>query len=155
VVVSEEASTAATRPPRSVTVTWDSSEHRFEAVGSHPGRTITLNAPHSEDVAATGFSPAELVLAGAGSCAAWDVVQILTKARQDLRDLEVQVVGTQQAEQPWPFRHVRLHYVVSGRGLKAGLVRRAVRLSHERYCSAIATIRGAAEVEFTIEIRET
>ena len=65
------------------------------------------------------------------------------------------MVGTQQAEQPWPFRHVRLHYVVSGRGLKAGLVRRAVRLSHERYCSAIATIRGAAEVEFTIEIRET
>jgi putative redox protein len=150
----EDSAPLGTRPPRTVTVTWARGEHRFEAVGSHPGRTILLNAPQPDDAAATGFSPAELVLAGAGACSAWDVVQILDKARQDLRDLEVRVVGTQQAEQPWPFRDVRLHYVLTGRGLKAGFVRRAVRLSHERYCSAIATIRGVAEVGFTIEIRE-
>ncbi len=150
----ESEAAHATRPPRTVTVTWARDDHRFEAVGSHPGRTIVLNAPHPDGVAASGFSPAELVLAGAGACSAWDVVQILGKAREDLHDLEVQVVGTQQAEHPWPFRDVRLHYVVTGRGLKTGLVRRAVRLSHERYCSAIASIRGVAEVGFTIEIRE-
>jgi len=144
----------STRPPRSVLVRWAPEEHRFVAVGSNQGRTIVLNAPHPEGAPATGFSPAELVLAGAGACSAWDVVQILAKGRQELSDLEVRVVGTQQAERPWPFRDVRLHYVVTGRGLKPGLVRRAVRLSHERYCSAIATIRDAAEIGYTIEIRE-
>jgi uncharacterized OsmC-like protein len=34
-------------------------------------------------------------------------------------------------------------------------VHRAVRLSHERYCSAIATIQGVAQIGYTIEIRET
>jgi putative redox protein len=145
----------ALQPPRSVLVTWAPGEHRFEAVGSHAGRSIVLNAPRPEGTPATGFSPAELVLAGAGACSAWDVVQILGKARQELTDLEVQTVGAQQAEQPFPFRDVRLHYVVTGRGLKPGLVHRAVRLSHERYCSAISTIRGVAEIGYTIEIRES
>jgi len=145
----------ALQPTRSVLVTWAPREHRFEAVGSHAGRSIVLNAPRPEGTPATGFSPAELVLAGVGACSAWDVVQILGKARQELTDLEVQTVGAQQAEQPFAFRDVRLHYVVTGRGLKPGLVHRAVRLSHERYCSAIATVRGVAEIGYTIEIRES
>lgn len=149
-----DSEAAQTQPPRLVTVGWDAGGHRFVAEGSNVGRSIVLNAPHPERTPATGFSPAELVLAGAGACSAWDVVDILAKARQELIDLEVRVVGTQQAERPWPFRDVRLHYVVTGRRLKPALVRRAVRLSHERYCSAIATIRGAAEVGFTIEIRQ-
>jgi putative redox protein len=149
------ANAPATQPPRSVLVTWAPAGHRFEAVGSHAGRTIVLNAPRPEGMPATGFSPAELVLAGAGACSAWDVVQILGKARQDLTDLTVETVGMQQAQQPYPFRDVRLHYVATGRRLKASLVHRAVRLSHERYCSAIATIRGVAEIGYTIEIGET
>ena len=143
------------QPPRSVLVRWSPAEHRFDAVGSHADRSIVLNAPNPEGTPATGFSPAELVLAGVGACSAWDVVQVLGKARQELTDLEVETVGAQQAEQPFRFRDVRLRYVVTGRGLKPGLVHRAVRLSHERYCSAIATIRGVAEIGYTIEIRES
>ena len=152
--VSRDDDEPATRRPRSVIVSWAPAEHRFVAVGSNEGRAIVLNAPHPEGTPATGFSPAELVLAGAGACSAWDVVQILRKGRQEVGGLEVRVVGTQQAERPWPFRDVRLHYVVTGRDLNPGLVRRAVRLSHERYCSVIATIRGAARIGYTLEIRE-
>jgi len=152
--VSRDDDEPATRRPRSVIVSWAPDEHRFVAVGSNEGRAIVLNAPHPEGTPATGFSPAELVLAGAGACSAWDVVQILRKGRQEVGGLEVRVVGTQQAERPWPFRDVRLHYVVTGRDLNPGLVRRAVRLSHERYCSVIATIRGAAKIGYTLEIRE-
>jgi putative redox protein len=105
-------------------------------------------------VAATGFSPAELVLAGAGACSAWDVVDILAKARERLVDIEVRVEGRQDADPPYPFRDVSLHYIVTGHALKEATVRRAVRLSHERYCSAIASMRGAAEIDYTIEIRD-
>ena len=139
---------------RSVVVSWTPDQHRFVAEGSNSGRAIVLNGPHPEGTPATGFSPAELVLAGAGACSAWDIVQILAKGRQELSGLEVQVIGKQQAERPWPFRDVRLHYVLTGRGLRPGIARRAVRLSHERYCSAIATIRGAAGIGYSIEIRE-
>ena len=46
----------------------------------------TINAPRlpGETRGPTGFSATELLLAGAGACAAWDVVEILRKRRAAL-----------------------------------------------------------------------
>jgi putative redox protein len=118
-----------------------------------PARDLS-HAPRPDELPATGFSPAELVLAGAGACSAWDIVHILAKGREQLVDVEVMVEGRQDAAEPHPFREVTLRYVVTGHGLRAATVERAVRLSHERYCSAIATIRGVASIDYAIEIRD-
>ena len=134
-------------------MTWEPETYRFVAVGTSP-HPIHLNAPRPDDVAPTGFSPAELVLAGAGACSAWDVVHILGKARERLVHVEVFVEGRQEDREPYPFREVTLRYVVTGSRLRREAVERAVRLSHERYCSAIATIRGVAEIGYSIEIRD-
>jgi putative redox protein len=147
------ASGSERRPPRFVTISWEREADRFVAVGTTP-HAIVLNAPRPEGVAPTGFSPAELVLAGAGACSAWDVVHILGKAREQLDDIKVVVEGRQDAREPHPFRDVALRYIVTGRGLRPDKVERAVRLSHERYCSAIASLRGVARIAYTIEIRD-
>ena len=141
------------RPPRHVTISWQPDTYRFVATGSSP-HPIVLNAPRPEELPPTGFSPAELVLAGAGACSAWDVVDILSKGRESLVDIEVFVEGHQDATEPYPYREVTLRYVVTGRGLQRDKVERAVRLSHERYCSAIGSIRGVASVDYAIEIRD-
>jgi len=151
--VSAGAASAARRPPRHVRIIWEPAAHRFVAVGTSPHAIVT-SAPRPEEVPPTGFSPAELVLAGAGACSAWDVVDILTKGREQLVDVEVTVEGRQDAEAPHPYREVSLRYVVTGRGLSERAVGRAVRLSHQRYCSAIATLRGIASIDYTIEIRD-
>jgi putative redox protein len=144
---------ADSRPPRHVRISWEPEHHRFVAVGTSP-HPIHLNAPRPDDVAPTGFSPAELVLAGAGACSAWDVVHILAKGRERLVDVEVFVEGRQDDQEPHPFRDVTLRYVVTGSHLRREAVERAVRLSHERYCSAIATIRGVAAIAFSIDVRD-
>ncbi len=113
---------------------------------------MTINAPH--DGAATGFSASELLLAGVGSCSAWDVVEILRKQRQRVSTIEVRVEGDQAADPPWAYEHVRLHYTVTGQRLNVSKVRKAVELSERRYCTVIATIRGVAEVTCLVEVRE-
>lgn len=139
---------------RTVNVAWDGPEERFRANGTHPGQTIAVNAPHEPgtDHPLTGFSASELILAGVGSCAAWDVVEILRKGRQDLTGLDVRVDGDQDPEQPWPYRSITLHFTIRGRGVSERSVERAIALSTERYCSAIATVRGVAEIGTSFEI---
>lgn len=142
---------------RTVTVAWDGQAERFTASGSHAGHTIDVNAPHEPDSdhPPTGFSASELILAGVGSCAAWDIVEILRKGRQDVTGIDVRVEGEQDAEQPWPYRSIVLHFTIRGRGVSETAVERAIALSTDRYCSAIATVRGVAEIGASFEVIAT
>ncbi len=139
---------------RTVSVAWDGQAERFTASGTHPGQTIDINAPHEPDSdhPPTGFSASELILAGVGSCAAWDIVEILRKGRQDVTGIDVRVEGTQDAEQPWPYRSIVLHFTIRGRAVSETAVERAIALSTDRYCSAIATVRGVAEIGTSFEV---
>ena len=136
---------------KQVKVTWEPDAGRFVAAGGHRGYPIAINAPH-EGGGVTGFSAAELLLAGAGSCSAWDVVSILRKQRQEIEAIEVAVTGEQDPEPPWPYRRIELVYRVRGRDLSRRAVERAVRLSVDRYCAVLATVRGVASVECRIEM---
>lgn len=138
-----------------VTVTWEPSAERFVAEGTHAARAVVINAPHLDrSTPASGFAPMELLLAGAGACSAWDVVEILRKQRQRLTALEVRVEGLRDEALPRPYRTIDLRFVATGRGLDPALVERAVRLSEEKYCGVTATVRGVARVTFSSEVRE-
>ena len=101
---------------RTVSVSWDKEGDRFVALGSHVEHPITINAPRTPDEThgATGFSATELLLAGAGACSAWDVVEIMRKRRAAIASLDVTVEGEQQDDPPWTYRRVALHYRVTG-----------------------------------------
>jgi putative redox protein len=47
-----------------------------------------------------------------------------------------------------------MHWTVRGRGLKRNIVENAVRLSHEKYCSATAMLVKTAEVTRDFELVE-
>jgi len=101
-----------------------------------------------------GMSPGQLLLVALGGCSSYDVVDILEKKRQRLTGLEVTVTGEQEAEPPWTYRTIHVHYAVRGRGLKEKAVRDAIELSQQKYCSIAATCREAAEVTFDYSIAE-
>ncbi len=139
---------------RSVSVAWDKEAGQFVALGSHAGHSISINAPRNEAETrgSTGFSATELLLAGAGACAAFDVVEILHKRRATVQSLEVAVEGTQQEDPPWTYRNVALHFRVVGDDLSYPVIARVIRLSIVRYCSVITTIASAAAIEATVEV---
>jgi len=96
--------------------------------------------------------PMELVLAGSGGCTAYDVVVILKKSGQDVTGCEVRLTAERAATDPKVFIKVHAHFVVRGRALKRNLVEQAIRLSHEKYCSATAMLVKTAEVTRDFEI---
>lgn len=137
---------------KTVLVRWQPEADRFEAEGGLHGHLVQINGPHEGRPA--GFSASELLLAAAGACSAWDVVEILRKQRQDLTALEVSVEGEQLDGPPFAFTTVALVFRASGHGLDPVKVQRAVAMSEERYCSVIATIRGVAQVTCRSEVAE-
>lgn len=138
---------------RTVSVSWDPRAERFTASGTNPQYVIDVNAPRLEEgLPATGFSPTELLLAGAGACAAWDVIGIMRKRRRPLTGLTVRVEGHQDDGPPHAYNRVALHFRVTGEGLDLTELQRVLRLSLDRYCSVLATIRPGTRIEQTIEI---
>ncbi|MGH8687324.1 MAG: OsmC family protein [Burkholderiales bacterium] len=98
--------------------------------------------------------PMETVLAGAGGCTAYDVVVILKKSGQDVTGCEVRLEAERADTDPKVFTRIRTRFLVRGRGLKRNLVEQAVRLSHEKYCSATAMLAKTAEITREVEIAE-
>jgi putative redox protein len=98
--------------------------------------------------------PMEMVLLGTGGCSAYDVVVILKKSGQDVTGCEVRLAAERAATDPKVFTRIHMHWVVRGRGLKRNIVENAVRLSHEKYCSATAMLAKTAEVTREVEIVE-
>ncbi len=98
--------------------------------------------------------PMETVLAGTGGCTAYDVVLILQRGRHDVRGCRVEVKAERAPVDPKVFTSIRLHFVVSGRGLAAAAVERAIALSHEKYCSASIMLARTAQVSTSYELIE-
>ena len=99
-----------------------------------------------------GVRPMELVLMGAASCTAFDVVTILRKARQPISDCAVDAVAERADTVPRVFTKIHLNYRVAGRGLDPKQVERAVQLSKDKYCSATLMLGKTAAITYDIEI---
>ncbi len=98
--------------------------------------------------------PMEVVLAGTGGCTAYDVVVILKKSGQAVSGCEVKLEAKRAETDPKVFTRIHMHFVVRGRALKKNLVEHAIRLSHEKYCSASIMLGKTAEITKDFEIIE-
>jgi len=98
--------------------------------------------------------PMETVLAGAGGCTAYDVVVILKKSGQDVTGCEVRLEAERAQTDPKVFTRIHYRFTVRGRNLKRNVVEQAVRLSHEKYCSATAILAKTAQITRDLEILE-
>jgi putative redox protein len=98
--------------------------------------------------------PMEMVLLGTGACTAYDVVLILRRGRQSISGCEVQLVADRAESDPKVFTRIEMKFTVRGRALNRDTVERAVRLSHEKYCSATAMLAKTAEITHSVEIVE-
>jgi len=98
--------------------------------------------------------PMEMVLLGTGGCSAYDVVVILKKSGQDITGCGVKVTSERAETDPKVFTSIHMHFIVRGKALKPNLVEHAIRLSHEKYCSASIMLGKTAEITKDFEIVE-
>ncbi len=96
--------------------------------------------------------PMETVLAGTGGCTAYDVVPILKRGRHEVRGCTVKLTAERAAVDPKVFVKIHMHFTVTGAGLPAAAVERAVAMSHEKYCSASVMLSKTAEITTSFEV---
>lgn len=121
---------------------------------SGSGHALVLDGAPEHGGRNIGVRPMEAILIGTGACSAFDVVSILRKSRQAITGCAVELEAERAERPPRVFTRITLTFVVRGRGLSAAAVDRAVRLSTERYCSALAMLRGQVAIEHAVRIED-
>lgn len=116
------------------------------------GHLVTMDGSPEGGGENLGPRPMELLLAGTGGCAAYDIVLILKRGRHDIRGCQVRLDADRADTDPKVFTRVSLHFIVRGRDLNPGQVERAVKLSRDKYCSAMATLSHTARIETSWEV---
>ena len=98
--------------------------------------------------------PLETVLAGTGGCTAYDVVLILKRGRHAVTGCTVKLTAERAETDPKVFTRINMHFTVSGKGIPASAVERAVAMSHDKYCSASIMLAKTAEITTSFEVLE-
>jgi putative redox protein len=124
-------------------------------VGESPsGHGIVMDGAPEHGGRNMGARPMEMLLLGMGGCTAFDIVQILKKARQDITDCVVQLQAKRADSVPAVFTEIHVHYVLSGRKLSEKQVKRAIDLSANKYCSASIMLGKTAKITHDYELIE-
>lgn len=97
--------------------------------------------------------PMETVLAGTGGCTAYDVVLILKRGRHVVSGCSVQLTTERAETDPKVFTRIHMHFTVTGAGIPAAAVERAIAMSHEKYCSASIMLAKTADITTSFELQ--
>lgn len=137
-----------------VTVRWSGNRQFVGWDGA--GHGIVMDSKPEYKGESTGVRPLELVLYAIAGCTAMDVVSIMEKKRQDVRDIEIVIKGEQrQDEFPKIYTSISIHYIVSGYGVSKTAVARSIELSEEKYCSVKGMLGEQVSVTTSFEVRES
>jgi putative redox protein len=124
----------------------------FSAVNEN-GNEVQLDA--SPDIGGTnqGMRPMQMLLAAMGGCSAIDVINILKKQRQDLKDVRITVTGEREKDAvPSLYQTVHAHFRFFG-DVDPEKAEKAINLSIEKYCSVSRTLEKAgATITHSFEV---
>jgi len=137
-----------------VKVSWNGPSGMSFRAETGSGHTVTMDGAPEAGGHNTAARPMELVLAGTGGCTAFDVVLILKRSREEVLGCDVTLQAERAEVDPKVFTKIHFHFTVSGKNLKPAAVERAVKLSHEKYCSASIMLAKMAEITHSFEIVE-
>ena len=125
----------------------------FEAT-TESGHSLVMDGAPSGGGHNLGARPMELLLAGLGGCAGYDVVSILNKSRQELSKVDITIDADRADVDPKVFTNIIITFQVSGKNLSRKIVERAIRLSADKYCSASIMLGKTAKISHELILLE-
>jgi putative redox protein len=116
------------------------------------GRTVQMDSSPDDGGSNLAMRPMQLLLAAMGGCSAIDVISILKKQRQDLKDIKITVTGEREkGATPSLYTEVHAHFKLYG-NIDRDKAEKAVSLSIEKYCSVSKTLELRATVTYSVEV---
>lgn len=124
----------------------------FEAE-SASGQTVELDANPAIGGEGKGFRPMEMLLVGLGGCSGIDMVNVLTKQKEPLDDIKINIKATRKDEEMPPvFDVIDIHFDLKG-DLNVQKVERALALTFDKYCSVSNILGRSATINFSYAIQ--
>lgn len=134
------------------TINWMPSNGMAFSAETGSGHLLTMDGAPEGGGRNLAPRPMETLLAGAGACAAYDVVLILKRGRHAISGCQVKVQADRAEVDPKVFTRIVMTFIVTGKNLPETAVQRAVQMSHDKYCSATAMLAKTAEIEVQVQV---
>jgi len=130
-----------------------SGKFNFEA-SNEAGFTVELDAKQAIGGEGKGFRPMEMMLVGLGGCSGIDMVNVLTKQKEPLNDIKININATRKEEEMPPiFDVIDIHFNLFG-DLSVPKVERALQMTFDKYCSVANILSRSAIINYTYTINK-
>ena len=117
-------------------------DYGFEAKDEN-GHIVRMDSNPANGGWDFGVRPMQMLLMGLGGCSGIDVISILKKQRQDVKDYKMIVKGERETgKEPSLWKDIEVEFHIYGE-VDRDKAERAVELSMNKYCSVAATLMGA------------
>jgi len=114
----------------------------FEAKDEN-GHTVRMDSSPESGGWDFGVRPMQILLMGLAGCSAIDVIAILKKQRQEVKDYKMVVNGEREkGKEPSLWQHIDVEFHLYG-NIDEDKASKAVELSIDKYCSVAATLKKA------------
>jgi len=127
-----------------------SGDFGFEATDEY-GHKVRMDSNPQSGGQDFGVRPMQMLLMGLGGCSAIDVISILKKQRQEVRDFKMIINGDREAgKEPSLWQDVDIEFHLYG-DIDPDKAQKAADLSITKYCSVAATLEKAgAEIKYKV-----
>ncbi len=116
-------------------------DYGFEAMDAYDHKVRIDTSPETGGQN-FGARPMQLLLMGLAGCSGIDVISILKKQRQEVRDYKTIVKGERESgKEPSLWKDIFMEFHIYG-NVDEDKAKRAVELSIDKYCSVAATLKG-------------
>jgi putative redox protein len=127
-------------------------DYGFEA-NDEFGHVVKMDSSTESGGQNYGVRPMQMLLMGLAGCSAIDVIAILKKQRQEIKDYKMVVNGERQAgTEPSLWKTITIEFNLMG-DIDEDKAAKAVELSMNKYCSVAATLVNAgANITWKVNI---
>ncbi|MDB5124241.1 MAG: hypothetical protein JWP94_2370 [Mucilaginibacter sp.] len=127
-----------------------SGDFGFEATDEQ-NHTVRMDSSPESGGQNFGVRPMQMLLMGLGGCSAIDVLTILKKQRQDVKDYKMIINGDREkGKEPSLWQDVDVEFHLYG-DIDKDKALKAVELSLDKYCSVSATLKEAgAKIDWKV-----
>jgi putative redox protein len=115
------------------------------------GNTFLMDASPDIGGGNEGMRPMQVLLAALGACGSFDLITILKKQKQELKDIKMTITGERESKVPAVYTEANVHFKLYG-DLDEEKVKKAVTLAVEKYCSVAETMKPLTKITHSFEI---
>lgn len=121
----------------------------YASKGDVSGYEVTMDASSQVGGSDGGPRPMEMLLHGIAGCMGIDLNVIMRHSMDKIQAIEIEIDGERAETEPKRFTHVEVVVKIKGE-VSEKVAQRAVKLSADKYCSAINSLNATVDTKLEL-----